>query len=72
MNLRDSKLGLWRQGQGFGMRDQESCELVPNLSLGDTAVHPQQASTVGRRQGWVDRLSEPHFRQVLACNVNLF
>lgn len=58
MNLRDSELRLWRQGQGFGMRDQESCELVPNLSLGDTAAHPQQASRVGRRQGWVDRLSE--------------
>lgn len=70
MNLRDSKLEVWRWR--VGMRDREDCELVPNLSLGDTAVHPQQASRVGRGQGWVDRLSQPHLEQVLACNVNLF
>lgn len=54
------------------MRDREGCELVPNLSLGDTAVHPQQVSRVGTGQGCVDRLSQPHLEQALACNINLF
>lgn len=54
------------------MRDWESCELAPNLSLEDTAVHPQQASSVWKGQRWVGRLSQPHLGQVLACNINLF
>lgn len=46
--------------------------LVPNLGLGESAVHPPTGKPGWEGQGWVDRLSQPHCRQVLACNIKLF
>ena len=76
LSLKDTKLGVGGVGWGGGMEGRgEGCEPVPNLSLGESAVHPPtrypswQAGLGGAR---MSRHSQPPHRQVLACNVNLF
>lgn len=54
LSLKDTKLGVGGVGWGGGMEGRgEGCEPVPNLSLGESAVHPphplpQLASRAGR------------------------
>lgn len=41
LSLKDSNLGVGGEGWGGGLEERGgSCEPVPNLSLGESAVHP--------------------------------
>lgn len=53
LSLKDSNLGVGGEGWDGGLEERGgSCEPVPNLSLGESAVHRPPPPTPAGKQGW--------------------